>query len=291
MRSLFTPSLLVLFAIAAGADAAPRDVPYCQILDRVDRPAWDVLGESVSSARVDTPGGHNYSMYDVQGGGGLLFSEAPGGRVELAGAYALYAFDGQGGIGLPDSVADLHLDASYVWRNWDGRSLRLTAQPGFRGEWAAWSGSAFRVPFEVVGVQALSPRLSGQLGVALYPGYTRTLDPRFGVRYALSETWSVDAQYPESRVQWRSPAGAEAYLLIRNDPINEFWLEEDDPRRTFRFEESRLAAGWVGPLGASLRVRVELGYVFNRAVDYARAEPARSVDDAVVLGVGLGGAL
>lgn len=278
-------------ASAARLGAAPREVPFCQILDRVDRPSWEVLGEAVSSAGVDAPDGHSFSVYDVQGGGGLLFAEVPGGRVELAGAYAGYAFEGEGGVGLPDAVADLHLEASYVWRNWDGRALRLTAQPGFRGELDAWSGSSFRVPFEVVGVQALSPRLSGQLGVALYPGYVRRLDPRFGVRYGLSEAWSVDAQYPESRLLWRSPVGAEAYFLVRNDPINEFWLEEDDPRRTFRFEESRLALGWVGPLGEVLRVRVELGYVFNRAVDYARGAPSRSVDDAVVVGVGLGGAL
>ncbi len=240
---------------------------------------------------MEAPGGHAFSALGIHGGGGLFFAEAPGGSVEVGGAYAGYLYEGDGGVKIPDQVLDLHLDAAYVWRHWDGRSLLLRIQPGLYGEASAMDLEAFHMPFEVTGVQALSPRLSGLLGVVIYPGYARAFDPRFGVRYALSDTWSVDLQYPESRLLWRSLAGAEAYALIRNDPINEFWLDGDDPRQTYQFEESRAALGCVLPLGDFLRLRLEAAYLFNRSVDFAREMPPRSVEEGLLLGVGLGGSL
>lgn len=291
MQTRWLPALPLFLAAWSPVLAATREVPFCQILDRADQPAWEVQADYRSRASVEAPGGHSFSALEIHGGGGLYFTEAPGGSVAVAGAYAGYLYEGDGGVALPGQVLDLHLDAAYTWRNWDGRSLRLCLQPGLYGEASALDLGAFRMPFEVTGLQALSPRLSGLLGVVIYPGYSRPFDPRFGVRYALSDTWSVDLQYPESRVLWRSLAGTEAYALIRNDPINEFWLDGDDPRKAYQFEESRAALGCVLPLGNLLRLRLEAAYLFNRSVDFAREAPARSVEEGVLLGVGLGGSL
>lgn len=285
-------SLAVLSLLSIPALAAERsDVPYCQYLDRADEPAWHVLGSAIGSADVQGDKGRAFSVLEVAGGGGLLYADVPSGSVGLGGAYEVYAFEGNGGIRLPDAVADLHLEAGYQWRHWDGRSLQLTARPGFYGEVGAWESSALRVPFEVLGLQVLGPRLSGQLGVALYPGFTRAFDPRFGLRYAISDTWTADVGYPESRLAWASREGWAAYALVRNDPINEFWLEDDDARRTFRFEETRAVAGLVAPLAGVLRLHAELGYVFQRSVDFSRSEPNRSVEEALMVGLGLSGAL
>lgn len=287
---LLLAGCLLAGAVAALADA--RKAPYCHYLDEADEPAWEVRGGWISSARVEGPGGQSFSVAGVQGGGGLYFGEAPGGAVELSGYYGGLFHDGDGGIGLPEAVMDLHLQAGYVWRHWDGRSLRLRAEPGFYGEVEALGDTApLRVPFEVLGLQALGPRLSGQFGVAVYPGFTRAFDPRFGLRYALTDAWSVDAGYPESRLRWRDAAGAEAYVYLRNQPVQEFWLEDGEARRTFRFEDTRLCAGWAGPVASGLRLRLEAGWVFNRAVDFARGAAARSVEDGWLVSAGLGGAL
>lgn len=288
-----TKRLALLLSVAGLARVwgAGQEPPFCQILDRVERPAWEVQGVYRARAGVEAPGGRNYSVYEVRGGGGLLFADAPGGGVEVRGGYAAQFHQGDGGVDLPDRVLDLHLDAAYVWRHWDGRSLLIRLQPGFYGQPDDLDADALYVPFEVTGVQALAPRLSGLLGVVLYPGFDRAFDPRFGVRYALSDHWSLDLQYPESRLLWRSPRGQEVYALVRNDPINEFRLEAEDARRAYRYEESRVAAGWVIPLGDRLRLRLEAGYLFNRSVDFARGASGRAVEDAPLLGVGLGGPL
>lgn len=282
---------LLLLASARALAAPGREVPFCQFLDAADEPAWRAAAHLTSSADVQGDQGRAYSVLRVTGGGGLYFAEAPGGALQLGGAYAVHAFEGNGGVNLPDAVADLHLEAGYQWRNWDGRSLEVSARPGFYGEVAAWESSALRIPFDVIGYQALSPRLSGRLGVAVYPGFTRSFDPRFGLRYALADEWTAELGYPASGVTWRDRAGREAYVTLRNDPINEFWLESGDERRAFRFEETRLVLGTAAPLGGTWRLGVEAGYVFQRSVDFARVEPNRSVEDAWVVGLGLSGAL
>lgn len=291
MQTRWLLALFVFGAANAPARADSRSVPFCQILDRADNPAWEVQADYVNRASVEAPEGHSFSALRLHGGGGLFFSDAPAGSVELGGAYTIQNSQGDGGIGIPDNVVDAHLDAVYLWRSWDGRSLRLRAQPGLYGEPDGLNAKSFRVPFEVTGIQALSPRLSGLLGVFIYPGFSRPFDPRFGIRYALADDWSLDLQYPESRLLWRDPSGTEAYLLIRNDPINEFWLDSDDARASYRFEETRIAAGWALPLVTELRLRVEVGYLFNRSVDFARGAPARAVEDAVIVGAGIGGPL
>jgi hypothetical protein len=111
------------------------------------------------------------------------------------------------------------------------------------------------------------------------------------VRGELSEAWTVDLNYPESRLVWRNAGGTEAYLRLRNDPIQQFWLEEEDARRFVRFEETRLVAGWCGPADTVVRLRVEAGYVFNRSVEAGRGSANRAVEDTWVVSIAVGGAL
>ena len=47
----------------------------------------------------------------------------------------------------------------------------------------------------------------------------------------------------------------------------------------------------VAPLAGVLRLRAEVGYVFQRSVDFSRSEPNRSVEEALMVGLGLSGAL
>ena len=280
--------ILALAMTAAAARAG--EMPANAWLDGPPQPAWSVLVEYVDAAKVDMLEGDEVSSYNLVGGGGLYFAEAMGGEVEVGGVYALTDLSGGAGLDLPDLVADLHLEAGYTWRHWDGRALRVRLQPGLYGEVDADPAEAVRVPFEICGVQALGPRLAGLLGVAVYPGFTRGFDPRFGLRYTLTEVWLADLAYPESRLYGQWAGGQEFYLRWRADPVNEFWLEEEDGRQSFRWEETRVAVGGGLPIGPWLRARVELGYVFSRSLDFGRGTAARGLEDALVLGGGVSGA-
>ncbi len=283
--------LMVLLAGSAAAAWAQGDYPYCQILDRVDEPAWQAHIGFVDSSRVEAPDGESFRQQQVRGGGGLFFWRTAVGDIDLAGAYDVTFYDGSGGVGLPDKTAALRLDAGYVWRYWDGSALKLNVYPGLYSDLEDPGLDDLAMPLQVLGIQAFNPQVSGVLGVALYPGFDRSFDPRFGVRCALSDQWSVDVMYPESRLLYRPVENWDLYAGLRNEAVAEFQLEDDDPRDTYRYEETRVYVGLNAPVSTEVRAMVRLGWVLNRAVDFGRTQPARDVEDALFLQVGIGGTL
>lgn len=281
-----------LIALAAAAVARAQDpYPPCQLLDRVDEPAWQVHAGYVDDARVRDPNGRNVRMVEVSGGGGLYYWRTDAGDIDLSGLYDIDLFDGSGGVDLPDRVGALRLDAAYVLRQADGSALKVDLYPGVYSDLRDPGVDDVYVPFQVVGIQAFNPQLSGLLGVAIYPGFDRVFDPRFGIRWALTDEVSLDVMYPESRVLYRPAANWDLYAGVRSDPVAEYHLEDDDPRDTFRYEEARLYAGINAPVNDVLRVMAQAGWVFNRSVDFGRVQPERDVEDSLYVRVGVGGSL
>ncbi|HMP75886.1 MAG TPA: hypothetical protein PKE12_06285 [Kiritimatiellia bacterium] len=284
-------SVLMLMTLTAATIAqAQRSLPFCQFLDGAEAPSWEAHVSHTTDARVEAPEGRDVAIWSVGGGGGLYYWRTGSGELDLTGAYDLRAFDGSGGIALPDYAAALRLNAAFVMRNWDGSALRITAMPGIYSDLEDISFEDLGLPVEVAGIQAFNPQVSGLIGVALYPGFIRAFDPRFGIRYAPDETLRVDLMYPESRVIFR-PAAVELYAGLRHDAVNEFRLEEDDSRRRMALRETRAFTGVAWLLNDVLRMSVELGYAFNREVDFDKNAPGRDLEEAWQVRLGIGGAL
>ena len=280
-----------MFALCFAAQVhAQSSLPYCQFLDGEQAPAWRVNVGYTGESRVEAPGGGDVAVWTVGGGGGLYYWRTDAGEIDLTGAYDLWSFDGNGGIDLPDRAAALRLNTAFLLRNWDGSALRVTAMPGLYSDLEDISFEDFGLPIEVAGIQAFNPQMSGLIGVAIYPGFDRAFDPRFGIRYAPAESMRIDLMYPESRVTFR-PDALEFFGGLRHDAVNEFRLEEDDPRRRFALRETRAYLGAAWPLGDVLRMSAEVGYALNREVDFDKNAPGRDLEEAWFIRVGLGGAL
>lgn len=275
----------------AAVARAEEEYPYCQILDRVDEPAWQAHVGYVGQAKVRDPNGSDVGLYQLRGGGGLYYWRTAAGDIDLSGAYDVTAFDGSGGIDLPDQVAALRLNASYTWRQWDGAAVKVDVFPGIYSDLKDLGFDDLYMPFQVLGIQAFNPQLSGVLGVAIYPGFSRSFDPRFGVRYAVSDELSVDVMYPESRVTYHPAEQWDLYAGLRNNPVAEFRLEDGDDRDAFEYDEARAYLGVNAPLNDVVRVMAQLGWTLSRSVDFDRVQPARDVQDAFFVSVGLGGTL
>jgi hypothetical protein len=278
--------------VAVAATARAQDgFPPCQILDRVEEPAWQVHAGLVGSADVEAPDGSSFRQQQLRGGGGLYYWRTGLGDIELAGAYDLTFYDGSGGVDLPDRTAALRLDAGYVWRQWDGSAVKLNLYPGLYSDLRDPGFEDLALPLQVLGIQAFNPQLSGVLGVALYPGFDRSFDPRFGIRWALSDQLSLDLMYPESRLLFRPRDNWDVFAGLRNEAVAQYQLEEDDPRDSFRYEETRVYVGVNAPVSGVLRAMVRAGWVMNRAVDFGRTQPARDVEDTYFVQAGVGGTL
>lgn len=288
MRKL-TGLALVFFLHAAFVQAQEK-FPYCQILDGTEAPAWTVSAGYAESAALEAPKGRDVAVATLQGGGGLYYWRTGAGDVDLSGAYDLWFFDGSGGIGLPDQVGALRINAAYVSRNEKASAVQVNVYPGFYSDFEDLSFKDVALPFQVLGIQAFNPQMSGLIGLAVYPGFDRSFDPRFGVRVAPVAPLRIDLMYPETRITYR-PDEQEFYAGIRHDAVNEFRLADGDERRRFAIRETRLYAGASWPATGALRVVVEAGYLFNREVDFDRVESGHDWGEALYVRVGLGGSI
>ncbi len=280
---------IVSFALVCSVQAQ-RPWPYCQILDGTEAPAWRAYADYTGAGRVKTDGGRDIAVWTLGGGGGLYYWRTGAGDIDLAGEYDLRFWDGSGGIALPNRTAALRVRADYVARNWDGSALLIGIRPGIYSDLEELSFDSLYMPVEVLGIQAFNPRISGVIGVAIYPGFDRAFDPRFGVRMAAAERVRVDVMYPESRVIVR-PDDWELFAGLRHDAVNEFRLEDDDARKMMAYRETRAYVGTAWPVGDLFRMQAEAGLSFNREIDFKREAPGRDVEDAWYIRIGIGGAL
>lgn len=282
-RLLFVATLL-----AATQSFAQPSAPYCQILDGTEEPAWTIKLGYTTAAKIKAPEGHDVSVWSLAGGGGLYYWRTSVGDFDLSGAYDVSVFDGSGGINMPDRLAALRLNLAYVARNVNGTALKVDVYPGIYSDLSDLSLKDFYIPFQALAIQAFNPQISGLIGLAIYPGFDRWFDPRFGIRAAPSEDWRVDLMYPESRVTYR-PESIELYASLRHNAVNEFRLKESDERGSIALRDTRAALGAGWQLNDLLKVNVELGYIFGREVEFDHKAPDQDWRNATYFSVGIGG--
>ncbi len=281
---------LALATFAAHAASGQENYPYCQILDRVDVPAWEVHAGYDTQAEPQNSA-DEFSVSRVNGGGGLLYLRGDYGALDITGNYDARFFSGDGGIGLPDNVYDLHLGLAYIARNMNGQAARIAMSPGFYSELGDISTDDSFIPFDVRGIQTINEQFSLYLGVAVFPGFEETIDPRFGARYAPTDEWLLDIAYPESRVTYSPQPELDIYAGIKGDQTSEWKLDDDNELDTMRYNEIRAYLGVEAPIAEDLRLLCQAGGVFDRSFDFEDGFVPYDIDDAWFISIGLGSAL
>lgn len=276
-------ALAPFLALSAAAQVAP----FCQILDRDIPPAWEINGLYMVESDVDLPGAPDFSTTQIEGGGGLAYADVHVGSMDLTGSYDLRMFSSSAGLNLPDYVGELSLHGAYTWRSSEGQAVRVQVSPGLHSDLEEISADAIYFPFEVKLIQAFSPEVSGMMGLAFFPGFEQSVDPRFGIRWQIDDLLTLDLMYPESRLvlepieQWKIYAG------VKVDLTPEWKLEEDDERESIAYNETRAFLGLQHPIADVLMVRYEGGVAFGRTFDFERLQGESDVDDAFYLRIGV----
>jgi hypothetical protein len=281
-------ALPLLIVTSVGAQ---QDYPYCQILDRVDEPAWLVRGGYVTESDVDDPRGGKFSIFELRGGGGFAYFRTAIGDFDLGGQYDVLVFNDNSRMRLPDQVGALRLAASYIWRNQDAQAIKVDVWPGIYSDLEDLSRDDIYVPFAVSGIQAFNPRLSGVLGLALYPGFDREFDPRFGIRFVPHDDLVLDLMYPQSQVTFTPAMDWEIYAGFKVDRVSEYRLESGDRRKSLMYDETRIYFGLNTPLSETTRMMYHVGWIIDRSVDFDRMAGKTDVDDGYFVSVGIGGTL
>jgi len=280
---LWLPALLFPFPLPAQSDA-----PFCQILDRLEDPVWHATVGYV--AQEDVEDANDFGLIELETGAGLAYLHTAAGTFDLRLRFDVDVTTGSGGVDLPDQYGSLALELDWALRGASGRSLLLEASPGFYTDFEDLSGKDLFVPLRASMVQAFNDRISGQAGLAVFPGFDRVVDPIAGIRWGLSDSWLLDLFYPDSRLVF-SPVPAlrlHAGYSIREYP--EYQLADDDDRDRFLYREQRWYLGAQYAIGDTAHLLVDAGRVVHREIDFENGAGG-DVDPALFVRIGLGGLL
>lgn len=267
------------------------DAPYCQILDHVVEPVWDASIGYITREDIERDGAGHFGIVELNAGSGLVYLETDQGTFDLRTSLELLVLTGDGDIALPDQVGSFTLDLHWILRFPSGFAVKLGAFPGFYSDFEDLSGKDLFIPLEVQAIQAFNESVSGMVGLALFPGFDRVVDPRVGLRWGIYDAWLVDLFYPESRIAFAPDRALQVYVGIYTRPQPEFQLQKDDDRDRFMFDETRWFVGLDRALSGLTQLQVRAGKVINRKIDFENNFRSADVEDAFYLTVGIGGTL
>lgn len=288
-RRFFQRAFLVsLFAWSGGAWAQGNPYDYCCLLDQPPEIMWQLGGGYSFRAGNSAEGWKDTGVFEFYGVGGLAFVQSHFGadlNIEVhADSRVLQGFDGATS-GYPLNRLALFLE--YSQRLDYGWGFRLDASPGLYSDFQDLRSDDLAFPFGLSVIRAVHEELSFLLGVSVFPGFERVVDPRLGMRWAPQggDVVRVDLFYPESLFTLNFQPGFGVHLGARFLPWLEYQLEEDDPRDRLNFVENRVYAGFHADTSDYGRWRIEVGYMFEREIKFRRAEPDVSLENAPYFGL------
>lgn len=280
-------------ALFAGLIAAPPQAPaqygadYCQILDRFEEPIWLGYAGYVNKARIQ--GFDDVGMAEAGVASGLFYLHTDFGEVDLQAAVDSVFFSGGSDARLPGHVSAARLDLNYVLRFEYGYALRLGVEPGFYSEIAHANTDHIFYPFSIHGLRSFTPNISGLAGLNFYPGFDRLIDPRLGIRWAISDYMMLDLFYPKTEfvfrptIDWAFRAGVEIREYL------EYQLKSTDDRERLMMDETRIYLGADCLLTDTIQLSVRAGRVVDRNIDFKRFDLEKKIEDAYFVRIGIGG--
>jgi hypothetical protein len=143
--------------------------------------------------------------------------------------------------------------------------LRLRVSPELRCENSGINGEALFVPSSLIWTWPFDRSASTLLGLAVRPGYRRTVHPLIGVEWEAAPTVRVRVGFPETKLLWLARPEWRAYagLNWRSDTYD---LNDESRygRDALTVEDYRLAAGVSHSLSEQLQVFAEIGGFLKR---------------------------
>lgn len=281
--------LLALTLSGFPSPAAAQDVGYstCCIMDRPTDVLWQLGGGYAFPADNTAARWDDLGILEFRGVGSLAYVETESWadfNIEVqADTRILQGFDGTSS-GYP--LNRLNLFVEYSQRLEHGLGFKLDASPGLYSDLQDFGGDDLGFPLGFSAVAAMHEELSFLLGVSVFPGFERVADPRLGLRWApVGGGLRVDLFYPESLITAELTSGFGIHAGARFLPWLEYQLEEDDARDRLRFQENRVYGGLHFAVGEYGRLNLEGGLMFEREIEFKKAEPTVELDDAPFVGL------
>ncbi len=252
---------------AAAASYGPKARPHCQILDHSWDPLWEVqFGYTASS---DLKGYGSTDTFELGADWEFAyFYDVLASDIDLNLRVHTTMFLDSGDIQLPDQVVKLYLDMGWTWRN-GANAIQARVKPGLYSDIEEMGGSTFFLPFSIAGIRAFAPTISGIAGLEIRPSFERNLLPCAGIEWQIHDTLNLQAQLPESRLEWRINDEWRAALGFLWESTDYALREKSTfDRKQMTLEYSKAGLNVTHLTGDGFYVGMEIGRVFDRTIEF-----------------------
>ena len=192
---------------------------------------------------------------------------------------------------LPPQAYDLSL--AFDWRPRLARwlFLDLGVTPALATDFHEINEHSFRLRGRVVGIVALSERLQFVGGILYLDRNNTKLLPVLGVLWSPTDDIKLELVFPQPKAsyRWTIDCGVQWWVYVAGEFGGGSWeiQRANGAADSVDYSDIRAILGVEAVTKAGLKGHFEIGYVFNRRIDYTSATPDFKPDSTVMLRAGL----
>ena len=208
-------------------------------------------------------------------------------KLQLMPVYGLHLVDGPDATDLPPQLHDLYLDIQWInpfSREW---AVELGLTPGLYSDFQNDADDAFRLGARIVGYYTMSPVWRFALGVAYLDREDVQFFPLGGVIWTPDPDTRFELVLPRPKLAWRFNCcgGCEDWWYVAGEFGGGSWSIEraSGLADQVNYYDWRFAIGWERRCKAGPTVLAEIGYVFNRRLEYDSGGAVFEPDDTIML--------
>jgi hypothetical protein len=208
--------------------------------------------------------------------------------------FGTHLLDNAGALDIPTTLYDASVEFRHL-RKFGGGPWAMDAAVtvGYYSDFEQGSGDALRVSGRGIGVYESSPTTKWLLGVAYVNRAGASVLPVAGVIFEPQPDMRVEAIFPRPRVLWRmagSVQNDEQWVYLGGEFGGGVWSitrPSDGELDLLNYSDWRVLTGYERKVIGGLTRRFEVGYVFKRELEFESATPDVTLDDTLLMRVGL----
>ena len=195
--------------------------------------------------------------------------------------------DGPDTSELPAQLFDASVQVRHLRPIGERWTLDVAVTPGWHGDFEPGAGRQYRLPARALAVFTWSPETKLIAGLAYLDREDVNFLPVAGLIWTPSDDWKIEIVVPRPRVAWRMTCNGcqEDWLYL----AGEFgggsygFHRSDGAADVATLSDLRLLVGLERRSPGGLNGQLEVGWVFNRQIDYLRSDLADLEPDSTAL--------
>lgn len=205
--------------------------------------------------------------------------------------FGVHYLDGPTAPDLPPRLYDSYFELRWMSMLGEHLGAELSVRPGVFGDFEHDSDDAFRIDYRAVGMWQFTPRFKLVAGAAYLDRESVRLVPIGGVLWTPTDRWRLDLLFPQPKLARRIYTfGAvglltQDWLYLKGEFGNGTWAitRASGASDVIESRDLRLILGVERKAIGEPDLWLEVGYVFDRKIEYRSSTPDFHPSDTLLL--------